>query len=137
MKNLEDKHKIGRIRLKFKKYEYSHNYIVSAFYTSAFIIMAFLNSILLKINILLSSNNQKQKRVLFIEPPQQGYGDLLFQTPLFFILNNNGFTVDVLIQQKHAAIIDNNPNIKNIFYWNKNLILEVLKKEHDIVIGLG
>mgnify|MGYP001571614436 FL=1 len=137
MENFKNKHKIGRTMLKFKKYKYNHNYIVSMFYISAFTIKTFLNLILLKINILLSSNNQKQKRVLFIEPSRQGYGDLLFQIPLFFILNNNGFTVDVLIQQKHSAIIDNNPNIKNIFYWNKNLILEVLKKEHDIVIGLG
>ena len=104
MENIEDKYKIGRIRLKFKKYEYSHNYIVSVFYTSVFIIKAFLNLILFKINILLSSNNQKQKRVLFIEPPRQGYGDLLFQIPLFFILNNNGFTVDVLVQQKQPEL---------------------------------
>ena len=137
MGNSRKEYRIGRIRLKFKKYNYGHGYIISVFYISAFIIRTFLNLIFLKLNILLSSKKQKPERVLFIEPPQQGYGDLLFQTPLFFILKKNGFTVDVLIQQKHAAILNNNPNIGNVSYWNENGISGVLRKKHDIIMGLG
>ena len=85
MKFKETERIIGKIKLKFKKYQYRYNYIFSLFLISLFLIRVFINTILCKLNTILSAKNFQpgQKTVLFIEPFQQGYGDLFFQTPLF------------------------------------------------------
>lgn len=139
MKSEEIKHIIGRIELKFKKYQYSHNYIYSLLLIFLFLIKNGINVILCKLNIVLSVKNfqQGQKTMLFIEPPQQGYGDILFQIPLFSILKKAGFIIDILIKKNHEAIIEYNPNIRNVFYWNQSGFIQAISQKHNIIIGLG
>lgn len=75
---------------------------------------------------------QKSSRVLFIEPKKQGYGDLLFQTPIFEKLGK--FTkLDIFCQEKHRCILINNPNIRHIYSSPE----EINFKKYQYVIYLG
>lgn len=71
------------------------------------------------------------KHILFIEPLKQGYGDLLFQTPVFEFIGQNA-QLDILVQPNHRVIIDNNPNICNVF----SKIDAVNTQKYDYVIYL-
>jgi hypothetical protein len=61
----------------------------------------------------------RNKKIIFLEPRNQGYGDLLFQTPLFEALRNNGYEVSVLVREKHSPVVLKNPSISRIYYWER------------------
>lgn len=132
--------KIGRIGLKYRKYRYKHSKPYSLILILLYIIRNLINIFLLRINLVLSLSSMlknHRKRILFIEPPQQGYGDLLFQTPIFSILAKRGYVVTTLMQKKHKAILKNNPNVSNIWFWNFRGIFNIFFSKYDFVVGLG
>lgn len=84
-------------------------------------------------------HNRKQytsKNILFIEPFQQGYGDLFFQTALFECLHCNGYVVDVAARENHKVILKNNPYVNRIIDWSFRDIGQFTKRD-QIIIGLG
>lgn len=91
--------------------------------------------------LILRFNPTKQsdlKNILFLEPRQQGFGDLLFQTPLFEALFKKGYKVSIIIQKKHLPIMLNNPYISNLYYWeNIGRILDLPFKKYLSIIFLG
>jgi ADP-heptose:LPS heptosyltransferase len=74
--------------------------------------------------------------VLFFEPRNQGFGDLLFQTPIFKALADKGYEVSVIIRKKHFPIIENNPYLSKIFYWEDwlGLLALALKYSGNVVL---
>ena len=67
----------------------------------------------------------ENQKILFIEPYKQGYGDLIFQTPLIEIFSKQHLTF--LIREKHSCIVENNPKLNCSYHWNlKNIIKSYL-----------
>lgn len=94
----------------------------------------------LLINLINKKNKTNQlsnKKILFIEPVKQGFGDLLFQTSLFKSWTDRGFTVDILLSKKeHMDIIKNNPYINKVFIWNINDLFKILTIDYAIIFSL-
>lgn len=94
----------------------------------------------LLINFISKRNKTRQllnKKILFIEPIGQGFGDLLFQTPLFRSWSENGYTVNILLAKKrHADIIRNNPYIEDVFTWSIIDLFRILFMDYESLFGL-
>ncbi len=106
---------------KYRKYKIKNNKFISLILIIIFIINKFICYILI---VLINKKNkinqpQNNKKILFIEPIHQGFGDLLFQSPLFKSWSKKGYVIDILLSKKeHGDIIKNNPHINKIFTWN-------------------
>ncbi len=72
------------------------------------------------------------RNILFIEPKKQGYGDLLFQTPIFEYIGSR-CNLDIICQAKHECILESNPFVKNTLSENN----EVNFKNYDCVFYLS
>ncbi|MBI4993692.1 hypothetical protein HZC33_01910 [Candidatus Wolfebacteria bacterium] len=133
------KRKISRIQLKYQKYRFKYSSIKSGLKIILFLIQNCLNIILLHINLFnsLIKREISGNCVLFIEPPQQGYGDLFFQTPIFELLKKSGYQVQILCQAGHCDILKNNQNINKILFWNKRDLLLIFKTNYKFIICLG
>jgi hypothetical protein len=103
-----------RWKLRYKKLS-GHALIKRCALLFGYIVTDLINVILLK-STKTSSNIEldNHRNILFIEPQKQGYGDLLFQTPIFEYLGSR-CDLDIICQVKHKCILENNPFIKNIF----------------------
>lgn len=100
---------------------------------SLYIIRDIANIILIK----LTTNKTEfveiaNKNILFVEPQNQGFGDLLFQTPLFKVLGENS-NLDVFCLKKHECIINGNEYIKNIIFSKT----DIQHNKYDIVFYIG
>ncbi len=72
-----------------------------------------------------------EKKILFVEPPQQGFGDLLFQTATFRALALHGYAVHVLLSKpEHAAILRGNPDVSSVN-------IKLPPRWHGWVVALG
>jgi len=141
VRNMQNKYKnrISRIDLKYKKYLLEHNKVIARAYIILFLMRNLLNILLLMIHSLALFQNKDAgpKDILFIEPLQQGYGDLFIQTPLFEALNKNDCKVHILCKKSHSDIIRNNPYINKLLFWKKSDIAFILKNRYKLIIGLG
>jgi len=128
-----------RVRLKFAKYRQNNGLPLSILLIVLFVARDGVNSVLLAITGKLISNSEKEpKEVTFLESRQQGFGDLLFQTPIFEALSNSGYKVDVVILRKHFPILEGNPHIKRIYFWDDyfNILkLPFRNKGHVMFLG--
>ena len=80
----------------------------------------------------------KNKEILFIEPFQQGFGDLIFQTPLFEALHTRGYKVNLLIKEEHYPIIENNPFIYKVFFRQSiKSLLKILFSKFETIFVLS
>lgn len=127
---------ITRLLKKYNKIRKNHTLIFSLLYIIWFTIKDFLNDLLIKIVKIDHNISNNIKNVLFIEPINQGYGDLFFQTSLFKFLHDYGFSINILTSKNHSQILTNNPDIKKIYYWEINDLSKILNSKL-IIIGLG
>lgn len=82
------------------------------------------------------NNRNNLKRILFIEPTKQGFGDLFFQTSLFKALKESGYEVFVLTNKNHSQILEHNQDITGLFFWNMKGLSTILLQNY-CVVGLG
>ncbi len=129
-----------RIKRKYTKYKENYGVFLSVLRIILYILRDLLNHFLVTLVIKSKSNRNQSnsKRILFLEPRQQGYGDLIFQTPIFEALNRAGYEITIVIQEKHYPILENNPYISDIHYW-KNIRGTAAPKfcRFDYVVFLG
>lgn len=77
------------------------------------------------------------KSILFIEPTHQGFGDLLFQSPLFKSWSESEYIVNVLLAKKqHGDILKNNPYVSEIFTWSVEDLSKILFRRYGNIFGL-
>jgi len=87
---------------------------------------------------LIKNYKKTTKEVVFLESRQQGFGDLLFQTPIFEALSNSGYEIDVVILRKHFPILEGNPYIRRIYFWDDYFnILKLPFRNEGYVMFLG
>lgn len=129
-----------RVKKKLCKYIKKYGAILAFILIIRYILRDLINytlTILIK-RIIGNKTSFKNKRILFIEPFQQGFGDLIFQTPIFESLNSQGYSVYVLINQNHLPIIENNFFIEKIIlrgkikYW-----IEILYTKFETIFVLS
>lgn len=109
----------GRVRTKYSKYRQENTFLLSALFVAFYVIRDGAISILMWIAEKFISNHLSMKKeVVFLESRQQGYGDLLFQTPIFEALSNSDYKVDVVISKKHLPIIEGSSHIRKVYFWN-------------------
>lgn len=107
-----------RISLKLKKSVQKYGFIITCVFIVFYITRDFINSVLIYLfNKFKNEHSVEKKEVVFLEPKNQGYGDLLFQTPIFESLANAGYKISIVVQKNHLPIVKNNPNISAISYW--------------------
>lgn len=126
---------INRLLKKYSKIRKNHTLIFSLLYIAWFAIRDLLSNLLVRI-VKTSNDISDIKNVLFIEPVNQGYGDLFFQTSLFKFLYDSGFSINILTSKNHSQILTNNPNIKKIYHWEISGLFRILGSKL-IIIGLG
>ncbi|OGM94986.1 hypothetical protein A2524_02755 [Candidatus Wolfebacteria bacterium RIFOXYD12_FULL_48_21] len=121
-----------RWKLKYAK-SYKYNRVTRCAAVLRYIIIDALNVLLLFLAKKTPSIDlNTHKKILFIEPQKQGYGDLLFQTPLFQYIGSQ-CVLDIFCQPKHACILENNPFVMSIFSEDK----AVNFNEYDCVFYLS
>ena len=127
----------SRLKNKYKKIRMERNSFRSALFIAAFAIRDVLNVILVHLAINKDKNIlDVNKRILFIEPTKQGFGDLFFQTSLFKSWKEKGYCVALLTNKKHAQIVENNKSIETTLTWRSSDLLHVLTTQYTI-IALG
>jgi ADP-heptose:LPS heptosyltransferase len=128
-----------RVRTKFTNYRQGYNFLLSSLFIVFYVIRDGMISTLMWVaNKFISSHQNVKKEVIFLESRQQGYGDLLFQTPIFEALSNAGYKVDVIILKKHLPIIEGNPHIEKVYFWDDWLNTTILPlRKGGYVIFLG
>lgn len=126
---------IRRLLKKYDKIRKRYTLFFSLLYIIWFVVRDLLNDLLVRI-VKIDNNISNIKNVLFVEPINQGYGDLFFQTSLFEFLHNSGFSINILTSKNHSQILTNNPNIKKIYYWKADDLFRILNSKL-IIIGLG
>lgn len=123
---------------KYKKYKIKNGKFVALILITIFVINKLFCYLL--INFISRKNKVSQlsnKEILFIEPVSQGFGDLLFQTPLFRSWFENGYTVNILLAKRgHADILKNNPYVKGIFTWNIIDLFKILFTNYGSLFSL-
>lgn len=125
---------IKRLSNKFNKNKLHYGMFFSCFYIIFFVARDIINHLIIR--LISTKNGPETKKILFIEPVNQGYGDLFFQTSLFRFLNNSKYKVFVLTNKNHYQILYNNPNINGIFFWSLRDVFKIFK-QNFIIIGLG
>lgn len=83
----------------------------------------------------LRDNRYTNQEILFVEPTNQGFGDLFFQTALFKSINEAGYKISIITNRKHAQILKHNRDVANIFFWDLTIIKKIFSKNY-IVVGL-
>lgn len=124
----------GRIINKYRKIKKERGLIIALPKTALYILRNLINNSLIYF-LKQTTISLENKNILFIEPVNQGYGDLFFQTALLESLKKEGYRISILINKEHAPIIENNDMYK-IYYWRLRDILSLTKSE-NIFIGLG
>ncbi|MDP2598501.1 MAG: hypothetical protein Q8P49_01585 [Candidatus Liptonbacteria bacterium] len=126
---------LERVQKKYRKTKGNTGVFVAFFFMFFFIFRDIILSVLVEL-IPSKSGTGKKGSILFIEPIQQGYGDMFFQTGLFENWKADGYQVGVLTSNDHAQILENNHDIGSIYTWSLSHTLEIMKKPF-IVVGLG
>lgn len=88
------------------------------------------------VKLILPKKERDFKKILFVEPIKQGYGDLFFQTSLFCLLKKSGYKIHILTNKNHSQILENNPDVEKVLFWNIKTFFKLLKQRF-ILIGLG
>lgn len=100
-----------------------------------FVVRNCINNLLLKL-YKQGRHNDHIKKILFIEPLKQGYGDIFFQTSLFDSLHKSGYEVNVLIKKDHDQILLNNPNVTKLYFWSIDDISKIISSKF-LIVSLG
>lgn len=126
---------IDKIRLtrKYQKVKSSRGLLFAQFYIVFFTFRDTFNHLILKF---LRNTKFINQDILFIEPLNQGFGDLFFQTALFKALNKGGYKISILCNKKHSQILENNEDLSKVYFWDLEGIKQIFYKK-NIVIGLG
>lgn len=129
-----------RIIRKFSKYKQKHSVFSAVaritFYIFRELATYFLVTIALKIKQ--DGRLLDNKKILFLEPKNQGYGDLIFQTPIFKALDEAGYEVSLIMKKNHEPILFRNKHISHIFYWENLSYSKILQRDkYGYVIFLG
>lgn len=106
----------ARVKRKFCKYKDSVGVTVALFLISAYVardVTTYIFTLLIKLLQRFPKRNIST-RALFVEPYQQGYGDLIFQTPLFEAMSRRWSEIDILLNPEHEVIVEGNPFLKRI-----------------------
>ncbi|MDD5318383.1 MAG: hypothetical protein PHF79_00980 [Candidatus Pacebacteria bacterium] len=124
-----------RLLKKYRNVKAKNGIVVAIFYVLFFCIRDSLNS--LTLGFINSNNNLAGiKNILFIEPLNQGYGDLFFQTALFKYLSHHGYQVSVLARRGHSQLLINNPYIRGVYFWKPYDLFKILRSKF-LLVGLG
>ena len=125
------------MKRKFCKYREKSGVLFAFILIIRYVLRDLINYLLTLIikKIIRKESRFKNKQILFIEPFQQGFGDLIFQTPLFEALHTKGYKVNILIKGEHHPIIENNPFIYKVFF--RKSFLNILFSKFETIFVLS